>query len=538
MKKQILWGLIGLFAAYNLANAQQTTITLNCSGLNDTVEFNKATATIGSAIGTLRLPAQGNARCVVSRAIIPPNVTLDNTDGNGITIKTGETLTIRGAIVNPFGKQIFFNALKGQGLVSFEGNRYLSVASPEWWGAKTSKDDAPALNACSAAAATLIAADIDLVNTYNLASSWQVGVGSPFTSITLKGHGATSSGTTLNWIGAANGVMLRFWANKFANIERIRFLNSVSIGSTVGLRFTGPKSGTQSNNYDIDNCVFSGFKYGVQAGDPETPAAVSELSFRNAVFDGNANGFLGASTGNTLVITFLNCSFANNSGTALDLGSSGDCHIFGGGFGSNGIDIAGTAWTATLSVIGARFEMIHPEVAFSVGGIGTVVVRNCTFTSDPARTPTNPIIHGATNLSFENNYVGRPGESWLVYDFGTGGSGKDYRFVATSNIVRGKLLHIRPDNSAVDGLKTIVDGIRGEVVWPNVVPDVASGEGRLTAGRLRVALTKRRDTKYSIALSSDADEQLHFANKTVDGFDIVSSNRASTSNVTWTVTKN
>ena len=55
-------------------------------------------------------------------------------------------------------------------------------------------------------------------------------------------------------------------------------------------------------------------------------------------------------------------------------------------------------------------------------------------------------------------YVGRPGESWIVYDFGSGGAVRDHQFVATSNTVRGKLLNIRTDNSAIDGLRTIING--------------------------------------------------------------------------------
>lgn len=526
------------FVGLETTAAQQSIFTLNCSGNNDAAEFARATANIAPAGGLVRIKARDKARCVFGTETIPANITLDNTDGVGIEVKTGETLTILGNLINPSGRQMFFNAAPGQGAISFKGNRYLAVVYPEWWGAKSGADDAPALNACSTAAATLIAADIELNNTYNLGSTWQVGVGTPFTSISLRGRGASASGTTLKWIGSPNGIMLKFWANKFSNIERIQFSNGGALGKSVGMRLSGPGSGTQSNNYNVSNCIFSGFYHGVQAGDPDTQAAASELTFINTVFDGNATGFLGTSTGNTVVISFLNCSFASNKSVGLDLGSAGDCHVFGGGFGANGTDIAGTAWSGTLSVIGARFEIIHPEVALSIAGVGTVAVRNCTFACDPAHMPTEGIIQGATNLTFENNYVGRPGESWIVYDFGNGSSGKNYQYVATNNVVRGKLLNIRNDNGAIDGLRTIINGERSEVVWPNLVPDAVSGQGKLASGTLRVKLTRRRDTNYSITFSSDADERLHFANKTQEGFDIVSSDRTSNANVTWTVTRN
>ncbi|MCU1265054.1 MAG: Flagellar hook-length control protein FliK [Acidobacteria bacterium] len=536
--KVILGVVIVFMGGYGTAHAQQGSIALNCSGTNDTSELNRVISSFGSESRTLKLPAQNVARCAVSQTTIPANITIDNTDGAGLTVNTGGTLTILGDIINPAGKQIFFNALAGQGTVSFKGNRYLSVLNPEWWGAKTTKDDSPALNACSTAAATLTAADIDLVNTYNLASTWQVGVGVPFTYITLRGHGAGSNGTTLNWVGATDGLMVKFWANKYSNIDRIRFQNGVSFGRTVGLRFSGPGTGTQSNNFNIDNCIFTGFYFGLQAGDPTTQAASSELSFRNVAFDGNANGFVGLSTGNTLVITFLNCSFANNKISGLHLGSASDCHIFGGGFGANGTDITATGWTSTLSVIGARFEMVNPDVALTIGGVGTVAVRNCTFMSEPNQMPTHAIIRGETNLTLENNFVGREGESWIFYDYGTGGSGKNYQFVATSNIVRGKVLYMHPDNNAIDGLATLIEGVKGEIVWPNLVTDAVAGQGQMSRGALRVKLTRRRNTNYSISLASDADERLHFANKTVEGFDIVSSDRTSNSNVTWSVAKN
>lgn len=508
-----------------------------CSGANDTTELVKSITDLGSQGGTIKLPNKRLARCVSNNLTIPANIVLDNTDGGGLTVVTGQTVTILGTVVSPLGNQIFFNALPGQGTISFKGNKYLSVLYPEWWGARTTTDDSGALNSCSAAAATLFAADIDLINTYNLASTWQIGVGNPYTYISLKGHGAGPTGTTLTWVGAADGVMLKFWANKLSNIERIRFQNGVSMGSTVGIRFTGPGNGTQSNNYNIDNCDFTGFYYGVQAGDPTTTAAVSELSFRNVIFERNETGFLGTSTGNTLDITFLTCSFAANKSIGLDLGSSSDCHVFGGYFGENGLDIAGTAWTNTLSIIGTRFEMFNPEVSLSLAGVGTVAIRNCSFLGDPTRLTTKVIIRGSTNLTLENNYVGRPGDSWIFYDYGPGGGGKDNEFVATSNIIRGKLLHIRPDNSVIDGLTTLIDGVRGEVVWPNLIPDAIAGQGQLSEGALHVKLTPRRNTNYSISLSSDGDERLRFAHKMVDGFDIVSSNRTSTSNVTWSITK-
>src|SRR2546423_4040264 len=99
--KVVLAVLIILMAGFGATQAQQTSITLNCSGTNDTAEFNRVASIIGSISGTLKIPAQANIRCAISETTIPANITLDNAEGSGITLKTGGTLTILGSIINP-----------------------------------------------------------------------------------------------------------------------------------------------------------------------------------------------------------------------------------------------------------------------------------------------------------------------------------------------------------------------------------------------------------------------------------------------------
>jgi len=88
--------------------------------------------------------------------MIPANVTLDNSDGSGINIKNGKTLSVNGPILNAPGKQIFFNALGGaQGTVSLRQNTSIATLYPQWWGATGdgSTDDSTTLQASLNAAA-------------------------------------------------------------------------------------------------------------------------------------------------------------------------------------------------------------------------------------------------------------------------------------------------------------------------------------------------------------------------------------------------
>ena len=62
---------------------------------------------------------------------------------------TGQTVTILGPISRTM-RQIFYNALAGQGSIDFTGSYALEAVYPEWWGASPSASAAtntPALQA-------------------------------------------------------------------------------------------------------------------------------------------------------------------------------------------------------------------------------------------------------------------------------------------------------------------------------------------------------------------------------------------------------
>lgn len=109
-------------------------VTPVCAGTNDTAVFSAAITSFGANTGSIQLPYIANSRCAVNSLTVPSNVVMDNTNGTGVKVNTGQTLTVAGPVVNPPGKQVFFNATAGLGTVSFTGNASIPVLYSEMWG--------------------------------------------------------------------------------------------------------------------------------------------------------------------------------------------------------------------------------------------------------------------------------------------------------------------------------------------------------------------------------------------------------------------
>lgn len=105
------------------AHAQQTIFVPTCSGVDDTAAFQSIITGAASNPRTVRIPykADLSKRCKVNTLSVPSYITLDNTDGSGIFVVTGQTLTVVGPRVNPAGKTMFFNVAGGQGTVITSG---------------------------------------------------------------------------------------------------------------------------------------------------------------------------------------------------------------------------------------------------------------------------------------------------------------------------------------------------------------------------------------------------------------------------------
>lgn len=122
-----------------------------CAGTDDTTAISAIVTTFGSNKGTIKLPRLGSSRCAVGTLSIPANVTLDGADSSGLKINDGATFTVSGFIVNPIGKQLFYNVGSGHGMVLSNNGKLADKVSPEWFGAVAdgTTDDHVAIKAAS-----------------------------------------------------------------------------------------------------------------------------------------------------------------------------------------------------------------------------------------------------------------------------------------------------------------------------------------------------------------------------------------------------
>lgn len=113
---------LSVLVAFSLSvHAQQTVFVPVCAGTNDTAKFTAFITLIGANTGTIRLPYKNGTRCAVNNLTIPANITLDNSDGTGLKVNSGQLLTVLGPVVSPIGRQVFF----GPGSTSFSGNTFV-----------------------------------------------------------------------------------------------------------------------------------------------------------------------------------------------------------------------------------------------------------------------------------------------------------------------------------------------------------------------------------------------------------------------------
>src|ERR1022692_3432961 len=119
------------FFGYGYIATNNSISNLKCNGTtNDTAALTALLTAIGSTQVSIVFPSP----CLLSTVSIPANVTLDATSGGGIKVETGQKVTVLGPIL-PTLRQIFFNALPGQGTIDFTGGTALDKVYPEWWGA-------------------------------------------------------------------------------------------------------------------------------------------------------------------------------------------------------------------------------------------------------------------------------------------------------------------------------------------------------------------------------------------------------------------
>lgn len=476
--------------AFSGTVASNFTITITVSGeLGETdaslyASLAAAVTAIGSTptnlvISTALFP--GGASCTV-----PATLRLVFRGAGTLQLTTSNTYIIRSDSVDWPIKKLFYNATAGQGVLSLSGNQVITEVWTEWFGGGAgiaATANTAAAQAASNALVSLVGGNVSFGNgalrfgggEYSFNSLWTIGsttgggdgLGS-FTGISLVGTNGLV-GTTFNWTGSTGGQMIKVYRGRYVYVRGIKFNNSVVKGTTIGLWFSGaPASGEQTSNVLAELCNFSSFNVGTQAGDVGGSAA-GEITYLNCIFQSNNKGYLGASSGNSLVNRFINCSGYGNAQAAIDLGvGSGDTHIAGGGFSSNGSDVDLTTgdirlnlgWNGTVHIQDARFELSNEVGAgggiLNASSFGSVAIDNCRFAAPTV--PTYACIRGAGNWAVDSCRFGGDAEtSWIPYDTGANNAGGTYR-VTNSAIQNTSILTYNTGGNGDVGLRLWAEG--------------------------------------------------------------------------------
>ena len=123
----VLFLLIVAFSGFGIfgSQARQTVFVPLCRGTNDTAAFLGILSAAASNSTTIKIPYQSDlaTRCKVTTITFPANITLDNTDGSGITRDTPNIVTVLGPVINPVGKTLFF----GTGTTSYASNTFVGT---------------------------------------------------------------------------------------------------------------------------------------------------------------------------------------------------------------------------------------------------------------------------------------------------------------------------------------------------------------------------------------------------------------------------
>jgi hypothetical protein len=420
-------------------NVTATAIGANGNGVFDNVSvldtLVNTTMQITGAGGDAYFPE--GTYFIGSDMLVPANVRLNFDPRAKLKIATGQVVTIVGAIkAGPY--QIF----TGLGTVSIAESQVTWWLHVHWFGAvgDDSTNNAAALNAASNCLVTSTASGFGNgflefgPGIYRIGSTWTVGSTTgggdglgAFTGISWIGSNGLV-GTRLKWTGSTSGQMVKVVRGRHLNILNIAFFNGVAVGSTIGLWLSGPPGlGEQTSFGIISNCTFRGFFVSAQAGDVGGSAA-GELIFNTCRFEENATGGLAVSSGNTLVITYLNCSFYGNTSYGLNLSNgSGDIQVVGGGFsGNTGYDVGlSLGWNGTVSIEGARFEIAaaHSGSILNNGNTGSLRLANCRWrTTDTV--PAWAVVQNANFVQFESCDIGADNEDgWIAYSGGANAKG-------------------------------------------------------------------------------------------------------------------
>lgn len=348
----VLFLLVFAFCCVGIVDsrAQETVFVPVCNGTNDTAEFQTIINGAASNPRTIKVPYESDLtkRCKVTTLTFPVNITLDNTDGSGITRDTPNIVTILGPVINPAGKTLFF----GSGTTSFAGYTFVGTNGPAQLSSEARVDT-------SGNPADLIASRVTIkpVPTFDLATN-TLAVGQ---IVSLSGTVAVPAGGTLSLVrltkaeggdnvvapgsGAiAGGLHSALTADAISDANSnvyavVAHVNNAGPGTTKGIHAEAGASGTSTG-------VIVAGNFQIQ------PVATSNR-------------------GSAAIQLSLTSSGANDVANGINIFSSGDRYRVGVGSVISAVpytEAAFRAWMGANSFSGARaFQVLNSagsEIAY------------------------------------------------------------------------------------------------------------------------------------------------------------------------------
>jgi hypothetical protein len=249
----------------------------------DYSSFNAAIMAIGSTPATLVV---STALIGVTTASVPATLALRFVGGGSLSITTGQTLTILGAI-DADAVTIFNNALSGQGTVSVTGNTRLTEIFPQWWGAvlDNATDDSAAINACivslGSTSTTRGGPRVVITGPAAIASTILINRKSiEFDGLGWGRQGSTGQQSYLRWIGSAGSPMLRIQNAQGTFVRDLRLIGNASAKPSCAISFFQQAGFGMSRNF-LENIAIGDLADGTAIGTGFTNGIACEGTLQN-----------------------------------------------------------------------------------------------------------------------------------------------------------------------------------------------------------------------------------------------------------------
>lgn len=408
-------------------------------------------------------------------------------------IPASSIITIQGPISAP-AKQIFSNALPGQGTIDLTGNTVVDKVFPEWWGACgtcTATANTNGIQAAVNAAFGTNRINGSQANQFNreLHFGALYNVNGTITPQHMNGAHWTCSerfACGFNQTTANTSILTTTCAGTYWALDHFLFQTTASQDLShplVDLNFTCTGGSDLVNQFiDFHEITFNGNKLaaiGLRGSAVGGGGQYSNINHYNNLWEGftEAGYMLGSGSGctattlatNAIAINIFNGDFSGNNAYAFENFGGGQIHFestsFENGFGAatnegiqTGYDICGQAGSSGEGVI---LDDVRSESKNFLGGNGPYTVRN-SFNSDQAfvLTPgSTPVI----NTEIQGSHTAGHG---VYYTVTTGGTWAGSGFYPNSALYAssGTATTVVNTNQIVSGTVGLVNCQRGETM--------------------------------------------------------------------------